>query len=271
MLFDPMILIEQPQRVLAVVGIIMLGKTLAAFALVLALRYPLNSALTVSASLAQIGEFSFILAGLGVSLHLLPLEGQNLILAGAMLSIAMNPLLFAAVEPFQAWIRKRSRLARAMEQRNDPLAVLPMSTDLSKLTGHVLLVGYGKLGRRLGAALASQGRSLVVAEENREVVEELRERNIPAVSGDASDPAVLVQAHVARAKVLLITTPDVLKARRMVEVARMLNPDIEVLIHARNADEAALLRAERVGEVVLAEEALEAMVDAHLKSRAQGR
>jgi CPA2 family monovalent cation:H+ antiporter-2 len=158
-----------------------------------------------------------------------------------------------------------------MEQRNDPLAVLPMSTDLSKLTGHVLLVGYGKLGRRLGAALASQGRSLVVAEENREVVEELRERNIPAVSGDASDPAVLVQAHVARAKVLLITTPDVLKARRMVEVARMLNPDIEVLIHARNADEAALLRAERVGEVVLAEEALEAMVDAHLKSRAQGR
>ncbi len=265
MLFDPMVLIDQPLRVLAVVAIIMLGKTLAAFALVLALRYPLNSALTVSASLAQIGEFSFILAGLGVSLGLLPVEGQNLILAGAMLSIALNPLLFAAVEPFQVWIRKRSRLARAMELRDDPLAVLPMTVDQARLSGHVLLVGYGSMGRRLGESLSGQGIHFVVAEENREIVENLRERNIPAVSGDASDPAVLIQAHVARADVLLITTPDVFKSRRMVEVARMLKPDIDVLVRARNEEEASVLREERVGEVFLAEEALVAMVNRHLE------
>ena len=106
-------LIREPLRVLAVVAIIILGKSLAAFALVLAFRYPLNTALTVSASLAQIGEFSFILAGLGVSLNLLPAEGQSLILAGALISIALNPLVFNAIEPVQAWIRSRSTLARA--------------------------------------------------------------------------------------------------------------------------------------------------------------
>lgn len=270
MLFDPMILIDQPLRVLAVVGVITLGKTLAAFALVLALRYPLNSALTVSASLAQIGEFSFILAGLSVSLGLLPIEGKDLILAGAMLSIALNPLLFAAIEPAQVWIRKRSRLARAMELSTDPLAVLPMTVDQAKLSGHVLLVGYGGMGRLLGEALTRRGLTAVVAEESREIVEQLRERDVPAVCGDASDPAVLIQAHVARADVLLITSPDVYKSRRMAEVARMLKPDIKVLIRAHNDDEAVVLREEQVGEVFLAEEALVSVVIGYLKRRAEG-
>src|SRR6266508_3346248 len=108
MLFDPQILIREPLHVLAVVAIIILGKSLAAFVLVLLFRYPLNTALTVSASLAQIGEFSFILAGLGVSLGVMPTEGQNLILAGAIISIALNPLVFQAIEPAQTWIRSRS-------------------------------------------------------------------------------------------------------------------------------------------------------------------
>jgi CPA2 family monovalent cation:H+ antiporter-2 len=116
MLFEPHILVTEPLRVLAVAGIIMIGKTLAAIALVLAFRYPLNTALTVGASLAQIGEFSFILAGLGVSLGLLPREGQSLILAGALISISFNPLLFAVIEPVQRWIRSRSHIARALER-----------------------------------------------------------------------------------------------------------------------------------------------------------
>ena len=126
MLFDPMVLVEYPLQVLAVVLIVLFGKSLAAFILVLALRYPLNTAITVSASLAQIGEFSFILAALGMQLDLLPQLGQNLILAGAIISIAVNPLLFKAVAPLDNWLRSNSNLARKLERSSDPLAELPM-------------------------------------------------------------------------------------------------------------------------------------------------
>jgi CPA2 family monovalent cation:H+ antiporter-2 len=207
MLFDPNVIIDQPLKLLEVLAIIILGKSLAAFILVLLFRYPLNTALTVSASLAQIGEFSFILAGLGVSLGLLPTEGQSLILAGAIISIALNPLVFRVIEPARAWIRSRSKLAQTLERSDDPLAVLPMTVDLNRLMGQVVLVGYGRVGRRIGEALTEKGISFVVAEENREIVEKLREDGIPAVSGDASDPAVLLQAHVHRARMLVIATP----------------------------------------------------------------
>jgi len=153
MLFDPHVLIDKPLQVLAVVAIIVVGKSIAAAGLVLAFRYPLNTALTVSASLAQIGEFSFILAGLGMSLKLLPPEGNSLILAGALISIAINPLLFGAIEPIQHWIRERSPLARLFERPDDPLAELPMSTDRKYLSKQVVLVGYGRVGKRLAQAL----------------------------------------------------------------------------------------------------------------------
>jgi CPA2 family monovalent cation:H+ antiporter-2 len=198
MLFDPGVVLRQPLQVLGVLAIIIFGKSLAAFLLVLAFRYPLNTALTVSASLAQIGEFSFILAGLGVTLGLLPVEGQSLILAGALISIALNPLVFRAIEPAQAWIRSRSALARLLERRDDPLAELPRTIEEHRLTGQVVLVGYGRVGRRIAEALTERGISVVVAEQNRELVEELRARGMPAVSGDATDPAVLIQAHIAR-------------------------------------------------------------------------
>src|SRR5262249_21499601 len=171
LVFDRYGLLSEPIRVIVVVAIIIFGKSLAAFVLVLLFRYPLNTALTVSASLAQIGEFSFILANLGVSLGLLPTEGQSLILAGAIISIALNPLVFRAIEPAQAWIRSRSKLAETLERPDDPLAVLPMTVDLNRLSGQVVLVGYGRVGRRIGEALTAQGISFVVAEENREIVE----------------------------------------------------------------------------------------------------
>jgi monovalent cation:H+ antiporter-2, CPA2 family len=256
MLFDPRMLIDEPIRVLIVVLIIIIGKSAAAFALVMALRYPLNTALTVSASLAQIGEFSFILAGLGVSLGLMPVEGQSLILAGSVISIALNPVVFGAVEPLQKWIRSKSRLARAMERSDDPLAELPATIDVERLTGHVLLVGYGRVGRRIADALAERGVVFVVAEQNRELVEELRSRAIPAVSGDASDPAVLVQAHVARAKVLVIATPDTFRARKMIEIARMLKPDILTIVRTHSDEEADLLRKEHAGQVFMGEHEL---------------
>lgn len=174
MLFDPHVLLDSPLRVLAVLAIIMLGKSMLAFTLVKVFGYPLNTALTVSVGLAQIGEFSFILAGLGVSLGLLPQEGLNLILAGSLLSISLNPLVFHAVEPLQRWIRSRSRLARFLEQTDDPLAVLPMTFSSEELTNHVVLVGYGRVGRRIARALRDRGLRYVIVEENRDFVETLR-------------------------------------------------------------------------------------------------
>jgi CPA2 family monovalent cation:H+ antiporter-2 len=256
MLFDPAMLVRDPLHVLVVVAIIMFGKTLAAFLLVIAFRYPLNTALTVSASLAQIGEFSFILASLGVSLGLLPPEGQSLILAGALISIALNPLVFGAVEPLQKWIRSRSSLARAMERREDPLAELPMTMPQSLLTNHVVLVGYGRVGERIAHALTERGVSIVVAEQNRELVERLRARGIAAVSGNATEPEVLIQAHVARAKMLVIAIPDTFSARKMLEIARTLKPNIETVVRTHSDEEAALLRAEKAGEVFIGEHEL---------------
>ena len=256
MLFDPRILVEQPLAVLAVVGIIVIGKGIAASALVLLLRYPLNTALTVSAGLAQIGEFSFIIAALGVSLKILPVEGQSLILAGAIISIALNPLVFQAIEPAVAWIRKRSRFARKLERPADPLAELPTSVSSESVTGHVLLVGYGRVGRRIATAVRKRGLRLVVADQNRERVEALREAGFAAVAGDASEAAVLIQAHIARANVLVIAIPDTFHVRRMVEIARALNPSVQVVVRSHSEEEAHLLQQEQVGQVFLGEETL---------------
>lgn len=268
MLFDPRILIEQPLMVAAVVAIIVIGKTVAATALVLLLRYPLNTALTVSAGLAQIGEFSFIIAALGVSLNLLPQQGQNLILAGAIISIALNPLVFQAIEPAQAWIRRRSRFARKLERPADPLAELPTSVSSDYLTGHVLLVGYGRVGRRIAAALRARGLRLVVADENRERVEQLRAQGLHAVAGDASEPAVLIQAHVARARLLVIAVPDTFHVRRMIETARALNPAIQVILRSHSEEEAALLQQDSAVDVLLGEETLAAAMVGHVLEKA---
>lgn len=256
MLFDPMVLVEDPLHVLAVVAVIIFGKSIAAMALVLALRYPLNTAITVSASLAQIGEFSFILAALGISLELMPPEGQSLILAGAIISIAVNPLLFAAIEPLQRWLRKNSELVRKLESSPDPLAELPMSVPHERLTGQVVLVGYGRVGRRIADALTAQGIHYVVAEQNREIVDALRKRDQPAVVGDASEPAVLIQAHIARAAVLVIATPDTFHVRAMIEIAKALNPEIRCVVRTHNEQEAELLREDTGGKVFLGEHEL---------------
>jgi CPA2 family monovalent cation:H+ antiporter-2 len=261
------VLIREPVHVFVVLAIIIFGKSLAAFFLVLLFRYPLNTALTVSASLAQIGEFSFILAGLGTSLGLMPAEGQSLILAGAIISIAVNPLVFHVIEPAQAWIRSRSKLAQALERPDDPLAVLPMTVELTRLTGHVVVVGYGRVGRRIGEALTASGISFVVAEENRETVEKLRDRGIPAVSGDASDPNVLIQAHVQRARMLVIATPDTLDVRRMIEIARTVNPRIETVVRTHSEEEATLLGKEHAGKVFLGEHELARSMIQHVLDR----
>jgi CPA2 family monovalent cation:H+ antiporter-2 len=269
MLFDPSVLLERPGQVLAVVGIVVLGKSLAAAGVVLLFRYPLNTALTVSASLAQIGEFSFILAALGLSLGLLPPEGQSLILAGALISIAINPLVFSLIEPAQRWIRSNSALARRLEERDDPLAELPASTDARYLARQVVLVGYGRVGRHIARALQLGGLPFVVIDHNRERVEALRAQGVPAVLGDASEPAVLIQGHIARAHMLVIATPDTLGVRRMIEVARTLNPEIRTVVRSHSEEEAGRLEQEGAGRVFLGERELADAMVRHVMGAAQ--
>ncbi|MBN8751248.1 MAG: Kef family K(+) transporter [Variovorax sp.] len=256
MLFDPMVLVQRPLQVLAVVLVIVVGKSVAACALVLAFRYPLATALTVSASLAQIGEFSFILIALGLKHQMLPPQAQSLVLAGALISIATNPLWFSAIGPMQRWLQAHSPLARRLDAREDPLAELPMSTEARYLSRQVVLVGYGRVGRRIAAAMQAQDIPFVVADQNRELVERLREQGMAAVWGDAAEPAVLIQAHIARARVLVVATPDALNVRQMIETARTLNPAIETVVRSHNEAEAKLLAQEADATVFLGEHEL---------------
>ncbi|WP_120429110.1 cation:proton antiporter [Acinetobacter baylyi] len=264
MLFDPRILVEQPLHILAVIAIIMIGKTLAAMALVLFFRYPINTALTVGASLAQIGEFSFILATLGVSIGLLTLDAQNLILAGALFSITLNTFIFSAIEPIQRWIRERSHLARLLERSGDPLAMLPDEVDQNYLRDQVVMVGYGEVGRRITKTLMQQEIKVVIAEENREIVEDLRKKGIAAVSGEATEPSVLIQAHIMHARMLILSPMDILDIHRIVDIAKQLNPQIEVLCCAENKEEAEIIRQDEIGLVFYAKEEMAKNMSHHI-------
>ena len=264
MLFDPSILIEEPLRILAVIAIIMVGKTLAAIALVLFFRYPINTALTVGASLAQIGEFSFILATLGLSLGLLTPDAQNLILAGALFSITLNSFVFSAIEPVQRWIRERSHLARLLERSADPLAMLPDEVDQAYLRDQVVIIGYGGVGRRISENLIQQNIKVVIAEENRDIVEKLRSQGIAAVSGEATEPNVLIQAHIQHARLLVISPMDILDIHRIVDISKQLNPEIQVLICAESKEEAAVIRQENLGEVFYAKEEMAKNMSHHI-------
>jgi CPA2 family monovalent cation:H+ antiporter-2 len=267
MLVDPAILLQQPLRVLIVAAIIVLGNALAAMAVVIALRYPLGAALAVAASLAQIGEFSIILAGLGVSLGLLPSEGMSLVLAGVLISIALNSFLFSSVAPLRRWALKHSEMARRLDQRQDRNAELPMDTDRKYLEGQVVIVGYGRVGHRIAMALDGRGIPYVVAEQNRELVDSLRKNGRVAVSGNAADPAVLIQAHIADAAMLVIATPDTLQVRQMATAARALNPTIEIILRTHGEEESTLLGKEGIGTVFFGEAELAKGMATHVMDR----
>ncbi len=253
MLFEPRILVEQPMQAMAVLAIILVGKSLAAMVLVMLLRYPLSTALTVSASLAQIGEFSFILAGLGVALGLLPEEARTLVLAGAIVSIALNPLVFALMAPLRRWIHDRSALAHLLERSADRLGELPLSTEARFLSGQTLLIGWGRVGRRIADALEHEAIPYVVIERNRELVERLRAQGKAAVAGDAGHPLTLVQAHVARAALLIIAVPGTVDVRAVLRHARQLNPSVQVLVRTHSEQLASLLEGEISGRVFFGE------------------
>lgn len=266
MLFEPSILIKMPLHVLGVVAIIILCKSLAAAVLVVAFRYPLRTALTISASLAQIGEFSFILAGLGLSLGLLPPEGQSLIVAGALISIALNPVVFASVPPLSRWLLARSALARRLDARPDPYAELPHDTEHHYLQGQVVLVGYGRLGEALAASMLARQIPFVVVEQNRERVDRLRERGIKAVCGDAAEPDVLVQAHIMHAAMLVVASDNPAAVPAMVDTALTLNPDIDLLLQAASEADWQELQQQCNATVIFGEDTLTQAMQTHVEA-----
>jgi CPA2 family monovalent cation:H+ antiporter-2 len=268
MLFDPTILLDQPLLVLGVLGIVMLGKSLAAFTIVLLFRHPVRTALTISASLAQIGEFSFILAGLGLSLGLLPAEGQSLVVAVALLSIALNPVAFAVVGPVSGWLRSRPRLLDLLE-RPYPNPALDSSED-RRLRNHAILVGFGRVGGTVGEALERYGIPYVVIERDRRIVEALRARGVPALSGDATRPGILHLARPERARLLVVATPDPYQARETIRLARQANPKIDIVVRTHNAAEERYLDALEVGRAIMGEREL-ALGMAHYALVALGR
>ncbi len=258
MVFSPEIVWQEPLKLLIVVSIILIGNMAVGILLVLLFNYPLGTALTVGVSLAQIGEFSFILAGMGLAMNLIPNETYSLILAGAILSIALNSFLFNGIEPALVWARKRSHLARKLDERLDPLSLLPSTVNQSLLHKQVVIVGYGRVGKKVFEKLKAQNINCVIAEKERGMVEELRKQNIPAVTGDAADPFVLIQAHIARAAILVIATKDSIDISKMVETARTLNPEVKIFIRARDSEEVALYEKEGWGKSFTPEDELAA-------------
>jgi len=255
MLFDPAVLVRQPLQVLGVVLIVLVGKSLAALLIVLLFRYPVRTALVVAASLAQIGEFSFILAGLGVALGLLPQEGHSLILAGALLSITANPLIFNTVAPLERWVRARPALADALERPAGVLAELS-APEREGLRDHAVLIGHGRVGAPVARALERQGIPYVVVEQNREAVEALRARGMTALYGDATRPGILDHAHLERARLLVVSAPDAFQARLILEHARKVNPGIDTVVRTHSDQERAHLESIGVGRAVVGEREL---------------
>ncbi|MBX6368835.1 MAG: Kef family K(+) transporter [Rhodospirillales bacterium] len=254
MLFDPSIIIREPLPILAVLLVILVGKSLAAFAIVLAFRYPVSTALTVSASLAQIGEFSFILAGLGTTLGLLPSESKDFILTGALLSIGLNPLTFAASDAIARWLQNRPELVARLE-RSAP-APLPPDFDEERLDGHAIIVGFGRVGGKIGEALKENGLPFVAIEQDRHRVEELRHRGLPTIYGDATSETVLSAAHVERARLLVVAAPLGFQARRIIELARQINPRIDTVVRTHSEAELKHLESEGAGLALMAEREL---------------
>ena len=260
MLVDPAIVVRDPLALLATVLIIVFGKSLAAYLIVRLFGYPNAHALTVSASLAQIGEFSFILAGLGVSLALLPERARDLILAGAIVSILLNPVLFAALD------RTLGKAARPAAEPKVPDAVPaaapPKASDwattrepipLTRLTDHVVLVGYGRVGRMVGAGLGERHVPLLVIEEIRPVALQAREAGIEAIHGNAADHDVIEAANLAAARCLLVAIPDAFEGGQVVAQARAINATLPIIARSHSEEETDHLKRHGADKVIMGE------------------
>jgi CPA2 family monovalent cation:H+ antiporter-2 len=246
MLFDPMILVTSPLLVLATCGIIIFGKSVAAFLIVRAFRHPTGTALIISASLAQIGEFSFILAALGVDLNLLPPQGRDLILAGAILSILANPLLFTVIDRMKA---KKADQVPSDSATQDQL----MKTAL---TDHTVIVGGGRVGKELIAYLKAEGLPFLVIEDRDNALKALRGEGVELIAANAADPLAIAAANMAGAKRLFVAIDNAFEAGQAVEQARKANPSLEIIARAFSGDETQHLQERGADRIVVGAEAI---------------
>ncbi|ATA24906.1 Kef family K(+) transporter [Brenneria goodwinii] len=246
MLFDPMILINEPVGVLITLAIIIFGKSAAAFMLVRLFGHSKRTALTISASLAQIGEFAFILAGLGIALGLLSEEGRSLVLAGAILSIMINPVLFTLLERYLA--KNETIEEQIVEEAIEEEKQIPVD-----LCNHALLVGYGRVGSLIGARLHQEGIPVVVIENSRARVDALREQGIKAVLGNAAKPEIMEIARLDCARWLLLTIPNGYEAGEIVAAAREKRSDLEIIARAHYDDEVSYITEHGANQVVMGE------------------
>ncbi|MBT0724731.1 Kef family K(+) transporter [Rosenbergiella sp. S61] len=247
MLFDPHILIERPFAIIAALIIILFGKSVAAWLLVKALGHSKRTAMTIAVSLAQIGEFSFILAGLGITLNLLSKQGQNLVLAAAILSIMLNPILFTLAE---RWM-KREKNETKEEQDVELVAELPQVPIT--LCNHALIVGYGRVGRLLYKQLTAEGITVVVVENNRSRIDEMREMGILAIYGNAARPEVMELMRIDCAQWLLLTIPNGYESGEIAITAREKRPDLSIFARAHHDDEVDYLQAHGCNHIVMGE------------------
>jgi len=267
MLVDPTILLRDAAAVIAVVMIIVIGKSAAAYLIVRLFGHPRMTALTISASLAQIGEFSFILAGLGVGLSLLPERGRDLILAGAILSILLNPLLFAALD----WWTARLEAAKAREEplgrevgtvrERDTAARTPLPA--TALTNHAVLVGHGRVGSFISQAVTKAGMPLLVIEDDVDDAAKLKERKMETIVGNAADPEIIRAANLAAARCLLVAIPDAFEGGQVVEQARAINPGLAIIARSHSEAESEHLLKHGANQVIMGEhEIAKAMIAA---------
>lgn len=259
MLFDPMVLVNNPLSLLATLLIIMIGKSAAAFFIVRAFKHPAGTALTISASLAQIGEFSFILAGLGVSLKLLPPEARDLVLAGAILSILLNPLIFIGFEKLRPTIESRLYPKPSSEvtelSGNDDISLAQvMMTQPTNLTAHIIIAGYGEVGSRVVEKLLTEKHPLVVIENAEKPATELHDAGVEVILGNAADVDILSKAGIATAQCLILALPYAFESARIIALARQKNPTLKIIARAESVIEADYLNELGVSAVILAEE-----------------
>lgn len=231
MLFDPMVLIEHPLGILATLAIIIIGKSVAALVLVRMFGHSRRTALTISVSLAQIGEFAFILAGLGVALNVLEPDARNLVLAGALVSIMLNPVLFSLLDRYLAKTETKEEVEQLQQEELED--EMPVPVDIC---GHAIIVGYGRAGSMLAEKLLAQSIPLVIIENSRNKFAELKEKSLNTVLGNASTKESLALARIDCAKSLLLTIPNGYEAADVAETARSMNPDLNIIVRAHFDD-----------------------------------
>lgn len=256
MMLDWRVILEEPWSILTMLAIIMIGKSLTAFCLVHFLRYPLHTSLNVGAALAQIGEFSFILAAQGIALGMTDQKMLSMVVASAILSIALNPLMFAMIPYVRRFSVRYFAWARAAAMLTDPYSVLPKETSRRMLMGQTILVGSGSVTRSVAKRLATDDVPFVCISEDKSFAEELREQKHAVISGDAADPMVLVQGHIVTAAQLMVIDIDPVKTLKVVEMAKQLNPELNIMARAGSRDEVEHLKQEGIANVYLDSESV---------------